>query len=381
MQSTVAQSIRIAFGGIELPANIETQNILITGAPGSGKTNAVRNLCRQIRSADQKMIRVVSASDLDAIEIRPTDIVFNPFDDRFPAWYLTNELRAEYDYLAFAKALLKPDRFDERVKDIAAFILAGLLKKTTSDDGLIASVDSDAFDIEKALEGPAVQGLFSHSPGMKDKVCQYQVMEAVRQAVKPFSYIKEAGENHANFTLSGWAANANDRRCIYLSYRDDQKEILLPLFSLALDIVARELLSQTPNNELPEDQQRRAWIIQDDLIIAYSTMPQTLAQGRKFGVCSVNSAFFLMLKENFGESFVNHVVMTSNTWLVHRSSCAVEADAISNLIGPTGERDRGSHVVQNAVSPAEIQALKDCSCFLHVNGCQPVVVNIPFATK
>lgn len=384
MQSTVAQSIRLAFGGIESPANIETQNILITGAPGSGKTNAVRDLCRQFRSADQKMIRVVSASDLDAIEIRPTDIVFNPLDIRFPNWDMWAELQMEQDYKVFATAFLPYPPTGTYFPSTDATwkmreILCKMFRAVNNAADFHSLVNSPRSTLSKVIEQEAEEWFFS---SVESEVLYSREKSYIQSRLMVFNWLKDKhSQSESKFSLRDWAADVDDRRCVYLTYRPDLQDVLLPFYSLALDIVARELLSQTPNNELPEDQQHRVWIVQDDWIINYPTMPQILGTGHRFGVCSVNSAFFLMLKENFGESFANEVVMTSNIWLVHRSSCAEEAGAISNLIGPKGVRDRGSHAVQMAVSPAEIQMLKDCSCFLHVNGRPPVMVNIPFAAQ
>lgn len=282
MQSTIAQSIRIAFGGIELPANIETQNILITGAPGSGKTNAVRDLCRQIRNADQKMIRVVEESQLVAGEVRPSDILFS---------------------------------------------LAG--------------------------------GSFS----VKD------MCNAVSE------------EEEDEFSLRRWAADDNDRRCVFLTYKDDNdKKALEPLYSRALDIVTQELLDNYP--PINEGHKLRAWVVQDDWIINYSTMEEVLAVGCGVGIASVISTHGLaQLEQLFDEGCAERVWQSFRTWLIHRTNSTSEAKAISSLIDPMESWIENRKVKQIAVMPQEIQMLKDCSCILYVRNCPPAVVNIPIVAK
>lgn len=279
MQSTVAQPIRITYGGIKVFANIKTQNILITGAPGSGKTNAVRDLCRQIRLADQKMIRVVEESQLVASEVRPTDIVFSLAGDRFS------------------------------VKDMWNAV----------------------------------------SKGDDDK-----------------------------FYLRRWAADDRDRRCVFLTYKDDtDKKPLEPLYSRALDIATKELLDNQP----PEYKSRelRVWVIQDDWIIDYPMMEEVLAVGCGVGIASIISTFGLaQLEQLCGTGNAERIWQCCGAWLIHRAPSSEEAKAISDLINPMVGVLGNSKVKQIAVRPAEIQMLESCSCIAYIRDCSPAVVNIPF---
>lgn len=281
MQSTIAQSIRIAFGDIELPANFETQNILITGAPGSGKTNAVRDLCRQIRNADQKMIRVVEESQLVAGEVRTSDILFSMAGDNFS------------------------------VKDMW---------------NAVSEVEEDKFSLRR------------------------------------------------------WAADDNDRRCVFLTYKNDGKNPLEPLYSWALKNVTKELLDNHP--PVNESHIVRVWVIQDDWIINYPTMEEVLAVGCGVGIASVISTHGLtQLEQLFDEGSAERVWQSFGTWLIHRSNSTNEAKAISSLIGPMESWIENRKVKQIAVMPEEIQMLKDCSCILYVRNCPPAVVTIPIVAK
>lgn len=280
MQSTIAQSIRNAFGGIEQPANIENQNILITGAPGSGKTNAVRDLCRQIRSADQKMIRVVEESQLVAGEVRTSDILFSMAGESFSVKEMWNA---------------------------------------------VSEVEEDKFSLRR------------------------------------------------------WAADDNDRRCVFLTYKNDnEKKPLEPLYSRALDIVTQELLDNYP--PINESHKLRAWVIQDDWIINYSTMEEVLAVGCGVGIASVISTHGLaQLEQLFDEGSAERVWHCFGTWLIHRSNSTKEAKAISDLINPLVSVIGNRKVKQVAVIPDEIQMLEPCSCIVYIRNCTPAVVNIPFA--
>jgi energy-coupling factor transporter ATP-binding protein EcfA2 len=108
---TSAPAIRIA--DVAIPAELESQHFLVTGKTGSGKSNFIRHMLRQIEARDG--IAVVLDPDAEYVSefYRPQrgDLILNPLDERCPAWSPWSELRPEsfgMDAEALAQSLI-PD--------------------------------------------------------------------------------------------------------------------------------------------------------------------------------------------------------------------------------------------------------------------------------
>lgn len=92
---------------IPLPKGSETQHILITGTPGSGKTVCMSELLDQIRKKNQRAIVYDHMGVYTQRFYRPDkDIVLNTLDKRCPAWTLWAECKTSAHYDAIAESLI-----------------------------------------------------------------------------------------------------------------------------------------------------------------------------------------------------------------------------------------------------------------------------------
>lgn len=91
---------------LPLIKNTETENILIIGTTGSGKTNALKHIANQL--PDQKVIIVDTKGELvyKYYNAARGDIIMNPFDSRYPGWDSSKEYGQEAHYDELEKSIV-----------------------------------------------------------------------------------------------------------------------------------------------------------------------------------------------------------------------------------------------------------------------------------
>ena len=103
----------VEIGGIRVSRQIEPQHFLLVGAPGSGKSTAIRRMLRQIEERGQTAVVLDPECEYLPEFYRPArgDLILNPLDARCPSWSPWWELKPgseAMDAEALAAALI-PD--------------------------------------------------------------------------------------------------------------------------------------------------------------------------------------------------------------------------------------------------------------------------------
>ena len=78
----------IEVGGIRIPRMLESQHFLFVGAPGSGKSSAIRHMLRQIAARGETTVVLDPECEYVSEFYRSGrgDLILNPLDARCPAW-------------------------------------------------------------------------------------------------------------------------------------------------------------------------------------------------------------------------------------------------------------------------------------------------------
>lgn len=396
--------IQMKLGDVKLPSMREVVGFLILGTTGAGKTVAFKNIAAQVRQAKQKMILHDPAPEFVKCMFEDGDLVFNPYDARFPPnWDIWGEFRNDYDYMAFATALVTIELKNPWIGENAQLVLAGLFEKTHSFEELDAAIKSNPAILENLLMGTIAEGLISSNP--KSAATVQPILSKLRTSLKTFGKLKSPPKGTNKFSFRDWVSNNDDRRWIFLTNRADQRANLNPLFALVFDIIARELLSQIPNDELPENERRRVWIVQEEAacLPPIPTWPDLTAQGRKFGACwitMIQDPAQLEAEDKYGKEKAKALYQNHNTWLIFRSTNAETATLISDQIGtyeqwekqegigagpdgddPDSRNWRSVLQERQAILPSEIQTLPDLHCFLMMFGPTPAAkITIPWVS-
>jgi type IV secretory pathway TraG/TraD family ATPase VirD4 len=267
--------------------------------------------------------------------------------------------------------------------DMAKTVVAGILEQCRvhgiATNHALASLTTRADPVMLAmlLEGhPAHAIIASGSPQTVGSIITTLV-----EAVSGLRYLNpDAGADA--FSISEWIKRPNDKGWLFLPYQLGQREALKNLIAAQLDVVARTVL------DLPENEQRRIWLIIDEapLLGRISSLTEFLTNGRRFGGCAViGIQAASQLIERYGREGAQTLLACLSSQLILRAVDHQTADMMSRQLGDKevtrrnksqGKNDHGGKSTNEAeqvattrvVMPSELQKLKDLEGYFNLPG-------------
>jgi type IV conjugative transfer system coupling protein TraD len=279
-----ASDLQIA--GIPLVGGSETSHLLITGSPGSGKSLAIRELLDGIRRRGERAIVYSTAGEFIEHYYRAggRDLILNPLDARCPAWNIWAEGHTPADFDNIAASLIPESQggHDPFWNLAARTLFSTLAMRMKRNDNhstaqllrdLLTINLEEAAELVKGTETAAIiaQGAEKTALSVRSTLAAY---------IRSLKFLRSEGDV---FSIRDWVHEDQGEGWIFIASRPDQKETLRPLITLWLDIATSAILSLKP------DRNRRIWIIIDELpsLNKLPSLPELLAQGRKFGACTI----------------------------------------------------------------------------------------------
>ena len=377
---TPAGALTIA--GIPLPASVEQQHILLAGAPGSGKSEALKTLIAQVRArgSDGAVIHDPTG-EMVALFYDPKrgDMIINPLDARHAPWDLWSDLQPGEE-ANLAKAIIPSATGDNKYfSDAAQALLEVLFQQTHNIDDLVkAGLGESAQELVERLERAGMGGLAGNVKtfgSVRGNLAPYLRSLALLPPVPP-----GLGINLAEF------CEKPKGRFIFLLTRRRTKDALRPLHQLFLTQVVSTATSLRP------DPSRRIWLFLDELpeLMPSDAVATSLSQGRKFGLSSVMALQAVgQLYDRVGQHEAAALLSMPKTRLILRVGDGETAEAASKEIGdrqiqrrqvsssqaPAGGESMGTRnttsttwqtTTERAVLPAEIMALADLNGYLRI---------------
>ena len=192
-----AAAIRIA--DVAIPAELESQHFLVTGKTGSGKSNFIRHMLRQIEARGGTAVVLDPDAEYVSEFYRPQrgDLILNPLDDRCPVWSPWSELRREsfrMDAEALAQSLIPdvPNSFaqsgaDRFFRRSGRTTLVSIFEtaKPQIPETITRLVALPRDQLKRALTGTPAEALID--PGAHDQGAGIVAM--VTNATNPFRYL------------------------------------------------------------------------------------------------------------------------------------------------------------------------------------------------
>ncbi len=394
VRASMKPLIDLNVGGVQLPFNRELQGFYISGSTGSGKTVLQKDICRKVRGQNQKMGIYDPKPEFLREFYQPGDVIFNPLDDRGVAWSPWAEFVFDYDRKAMAESFISIDPKIPGICLKAQSILAGLLEVTSSVSELQNALRKSAEEMEYLLKGSSAQGVVDNTPGTGIAI------SIMRNKMEVIKYLRDPEPDEEVFSFRKWIEDDQDRRWVYLTAREDQRSLLAPLITAAIDLIGRTVMSLVPNDELPKEQQRRIWLMLEELpsLPKIPVLEGLTAKGRGFGMCWVlTTQDPAQIDVIYTPEVARSIRQNCNTWIVFRANDFDTATAISNQIGVFEEDEKSKsyslgveedrdgksfsnrRVERQAVFASEVQRLPDLTAYLLFYGPFPcALVTIPF---
>jgi len=386
----------VELGGILIPSKLESQHFLLVGAPGSGKSTAIRRMLRQIEARGESAVVLDPECEYVPEFFRPErgDLILNPLDTRCPAWSPWSELRPgseAMDAEALAAALV-PDpanTFSQGGADFffrqsARTLIVGLLDavKSREPGELPKLLALPRAKLKEALRGTPAQVLIdpgAHEQGAGIVATAFNATSSFRHLPQPaeraWSALEWAG------TREGW---------LFLSSTEDSREAALPLQSVWLDCIVRRLMAD-------DGSRGKVWIIADELPVLrrQSELESLVVRGRKRGLCAVlGLQAITQLRAIYGHDQSATLAAAPATKLILRtgeaetarwSSAQIgEREVTRGLVGQStrmGESRDGFTIhphrqVESVTLASEIQMLRAFEGYLCITGYRRAKVTI-----
>ncbi|MFT6220353.1 MAG: type IV conjugative transfer system coupling protein TraD [Rickettsiales bacterium] len=293
---------------IPYPKKSEFKHTIITGSPGTGKTQVMLDLLDQIRARGEKAI----IYDKMGVYVRKfydpnKDIILNPFDNRSKYWDFFGEGTKKSDFDIMAASLIEEkssgnsdpfwSRSAKTVLTESAFKLSSENHASNQDlcDILLKSSTGEFIDFLKDTEAQSI---------IDDKAdkTSASIRSVLSTYINPLKFLTNQN-NQEPFSIRKWVKSQNNDSFLFLSSISDKHESLKPLLSLWLDLSLNALLSQDQQNQ-NYSSTRRVWFIVDELpsLQKLPALTTGLAESRQFGGAFVISMQLMaQLREIYGK--------------------------------------------------------------------------------
>jgi hypothetical protein len=396
-----AHTIQVA--NVAIPPELEPQHFLVTGKTGSGKSNLIRQMLRQIERRGSTAVVLDPDAEYVSEFYRPErgDLILNPLDERCPQWSPWSELRPQsfrMDAEALAQSLIPDapnsfaqsgaDRFFRRSgRTTLLSIFETAQPQTAATITRLLTLPRER--LKKALAGTAAEPLID--PGAHDQGAGIVAM--VTNATNPFLYLPPEAQDRLTWSAAEWATER--RGWLFLTSTEDSRAAALPLQNVWLDCLVRQLLTTDLGST-----NEQVWIVIDELgALDYQGQLENLVvRGRKRGLCVVlGFQAVSQLHSIYGRDRTVTLLSAPATKLILRSDEAETAEwasrtlgqrevirlQMTTLTGPSLYRDgfnlQPHQTLERVVLPAEIQKLPSLEGYLCIAGYDRARVKMQWA--
>lgn len=364
---------QIRFGTAFMPPDAETQHGLVVGTTGAGKSVLLRDVVWSAMKRGDRLVIVDPNGEMLAKFGRPTDKVLNPYDARGVGWSIFNEIRADYDWVRYARSViaigLTPH--DETWHEYARTLLRCTGEK-------LARIGSPTVhelfrlctlvppeELQEFLVGTDAEAMFvgdaEKALGSARFVVGHYLAPHLKVPPGPFS-------------IRDWLADETAGN-LFITWRADMAPALRPLISAWVDVLCTSMLSTTP------DLRRRLWLVIDELaaLEKLASYEAALSMGRKHGLCSfagihTMSQFVALygrdgaatLRANFG-TLVALRCAHSDPHTAEEMAAALgkhEVERAKVTTNKTGRSRTTERSLESVVLASELQALPDLAGYV-----------------
>lgn len=378
---------KLEVAGVPLVAGGETQHILLSGSPGTGKSTTVHKLMQQIRERGDRALVYSPSGDFIEWFHKEGDTVLNPFDSRCPQWNLFDEVEMENHPANIAAAIIaeKPreDPFftpnGRRV--IAALIREQVARGERSVERFLELLNQvPLLDLYDYLKNTNAASLLDPEAAKTAA----NIRSSAAGEAEAFQYLPRSGRG---FSMRQWVRTDKGSDWVFLNAKADQLAAVRNILSAWLQIFVDSVLSMEASRT------RRIWLIIDELpsLNAIPSLAPFLEQGRKFGGCGVIAFQQLsQLKKIYGPEGSTTLAGMCATHVYLRQNDHETADWTSKQLGEVEVMESrqglsyGAHEIRDGVSlgqdrkkrqvvlPSEVMNLADLEGYIRMGKDIPI---------
>lgn len=377
----------IKLGTIPLLKDTETHHILVSGATGTGKTNAFHTLLPQIRNLQQRAIIVdLTGEYVEKYYRHGKDILLNPFDQRSVSWHPWCEGIDHVSLKSLAQSFI-PSSFREEEnfwRKGAQEVFFAALKETAfpaKTSTLTKLLLHDSLGtLAMVLKGTAATAYLDLS--------SEKTAGSVRAVASSFLECLELlPDTETPFSIRDWVAKEDSDSWLFLCCTPQQRASVSSLISAWLSLGISSLL------QLPPSHDRRLWFVLDELpkLNRLKDLENFFTKSRKFGGCGLLAIQSpAQLETIYGRDVTSTLLGNCATRVAFAEYDAMIAERISKTFGQKEIRESqealsyGAHEMRDGVnisyqtksssvvSPTALQSLGKLEAFVKLPGSLPI---------
>ena len=358
------QASDIQLGNVPWVKGAEVQHLLLTGDPGTGKSQLLSQLLQQIRNrGDLAIIYDAKQDFVRDFYDAGKDVLLSPFDARSVDWDVWQDITSQLYAETFAEAVIKENLSDPFWSKAARMVLVAALG-TGKREGLTvkATLDklmtSDLETLKTLLANTEVAADFSNEKTAAS------ILSELKGQMRALRYLPEV--SGTGFSLKAWLNERlakNDAGWLFLPLPESVKAVGAPIVAAQLELLANHILSQSTNAN------RRIWFIVDELpsLPKLPVLGRLLAQGRGYGVAGVLALQNMsQLKAVYGADDANALAGLCSSLFSLRVSDPETAKYVSARLGKQLRREMhqnqsSSRGKTNSVSQGQSESINERS--------------------
>lgn len=392
------QASSICIDQLPLILNGEVQYLMMYGTPGSGKSNTINKLLKQIRArGDMAIIYDKGCSLIKKHFNERDDTLLNALDRRCAYWDMFREFESIPDFDSAASTLIPMGTKEDPFWQSSARTIFSAVSYRQKKKGIhsynallrtLLAIDLKA--LRDYLAGTEASNLVEEKVE-KTAISIRSVLTNYVKALRYLQGIERTGRRP--FTIREWMSAVNDPQIkqhgwLWVTSNARQHESLKPLISMWLAQAANCLLG------MGENLHRRVWFIYDELpsLNKLPELPGVLAEARRFGGCFVlGFQAKAQMDFTYGKETADAMLGLVNTRFFFRTPSSTEAEWVQREIGQRRDKvfseqySYGADTVRDGVSFSkveedrylvnytDIQKLPNLSCYVTFPGDYPAV--------
>lgn len=354
----------IQLGNVPWVQGAEVQHLLLTGDPGTGKSQLLSQLLQQIRNCGDLAIIYDAKQDFvrDFYDAGK-DVLLSSFDARSVDWDVWQDITTQLDAETFAEAVIKENVSDPFWSKAARMVLVAALG-TGKREGLSVKatfdklMTSDLETLKAWLANTEVAADFSNEKTAAS------ILSELKGQMRALRYLPEV--SGTGFSLKSWMNERlakKDAGWLFLPLPESVKAVGAPIVAAQLELLANHILSQSTNTN------RRIWFIVDELpsLPKLPVLGRLLAQGRGYGVAGVLALQNLsQLKSVYGNDGAHALAGLCSSLFSLRVSDPETAKYVSARLGKQLRREMHQNQSQsrgktNSVSQGQSESINERS--------------------
>ena len=373
--------------GVPMRVKSETLHTLIAGAQGTGKSQEIFHLLKQIRARGKRAIVYDPSEEFTRAFFREgVDVLMNPLDKRSPNWNPWEEIELDFHYDNLAAGLIPDPAEGDPFWSLAGrAVLVDTLRvlgregRRTNKDLYNAISMSNLEAMHALLEGTAAASYVdptTERTGMSLKM-------TIQNMLNAFRFLPDEGEK---FSIRRWIRDDSDS-WLFITARESVRDAIKPVLSLWIDVAIKAVLDLEPIHR------ERLWFFLDELptLQKLDILKLAVTNTRKYGLCMVIGVQdFSQLYEIYGQRMAQTIISGCQTKLLLRVTDGEAAKLLAQGMGQAeiDEKDEtlsyglqasrdgvsvmARRSVRDLVLGSEILTLPDMTGFLVIPGDYPI---------